>query len=199
MITYHPSLPSATQVIRKHWEVMVDQCPSLKRCFKQPSVVAYRRSKNIGDMLIRARVQTTRQSKRLKSDILTNGYSVCKRGCMACPLSGLKPGEKVTTHTSKTSGKKWNITSSLNCQTKNVIYKITCKKPQCRFVYIGETSRKFCERLTDHRGYVHRKMLQTPVGHHFNQKGHNIGDLHALAIEKVLPLDDLVRKRRESL
>ena len=173
---------------------MVDQCPSLKRCFNQPSVVAYRRSKNIGDMLIRAKVQTTRRSTRL-----TPGYSVCRRTCMACALSGLRPGEKVTSHKCQRTGQEWDITSSLDCQTKNVINKITCAKPRCKFVYVGETSRKFCERLTDHRGYIKNKKLHTPVGHHFNQKGHKIDDLQALAIEKVQPVDDLLRKRRESL
>ena len=107
------------------------------------------------------------------------------------------------------SGKKSSIevldkifSAKINKQlVSNVIYKITCKKPRCQsFVYIGGTSRKFCQRLTDHRGYVHRKYLQTPVGHHFNQKGHCIQDLQAVAIEKVLPVNDhLRRKRRESM
>ena len=194
VITYHPSLPSAAQVIRKHWQVMVDQCPSLKRCFKQPSVVAYRRSKNIGDMLIRAKVKTTRKSKRL-----SKGYSVCKPVCMACPFSGLKPSEKVTSHKCKKSGQSWDITSALDCQTKNVVYRITCKKPRCQFVYIGETSQKFCQRLTAHRGNISRKE-NTAVANHFNSKGHSIEDLQAIAIEKVLPTNnDELRQKRESL
>ena len=132
VLTYHPSLTSVTSVIKTHWQVMTEQCPRLKRCFKKPSLVAYRQSKNIGNMLIRAKTKTTRKSKRL-----LKGFSVCKRLCMACPLSGLKPGEKVTSHKCGRTGKIWPITSAIDCQTSNVVYKITCRKPQCRsWVYI---------------------------------------------------------------
>ena len=119
---------------------------------------------------------------------------------MSCGLTGLKPGEKVTSHKCLRTGKVWPITSAIDCQTSNVVYKITCIKPQCKsWVYIGETSQRLCDRLTQHRGYVHRKENK-PVGVHFNMKGHSIEDLRAVAIEKVLPLnDDLLRKRRESM
>ena len=33
-LTYHPALPSAAQLVRQHWQVMVDQCPSMRRCFE---------------------------------------------------------------------------------------------------------------------------------------------------------------------
>ena len=146
---------------------------------------------HIGDILIRAKFSTRRRSKRTN-----NGYTICNRLCKACALSGLKRGEKITSHKCKRSGKEWKITSPLNCQSTNVIYKITCKK--CPFIYIGETQRKFCERLTEHRGYVTKKQLNQPVGLHFSQKGHSIEDMIAIAIEKVMPLGDhLLRKCRE--
>ena len=145
-------------------------------------------------MLIRAKVQMKRSSKRPK-----HGYSVCRKLCMACPLAGVGPGKKIDTHKCLKTGQSWNITSTLDCQSANVIYKLSCKKPNCSWVYIGETSRKFCQRLTDHRGYIHRKDLSKPAGHHFNQKGHSIQDLQAYAFEKVLPIDNMLRKQRESM
>lgn len=79
VLTYHPSLPSVTKMVRKHWEVMVSGSRQLKRCFPQPSVVAYKRSKNLKDMLIRSKVKNTRSSGR---SIL--GFRPCKTVCAMC-------------------------------------------------------------------------------------------------------------------
>ena len=107
--------------------------------------------------------------------------------------------ERATSHSCQRSKRTWQITSALNCESRNVIYKIGCKK--CKyFVYIGETERRFSDRLTDHRGYVNRKVLNHPIGGHFNKGGHDITDMIPIPIEKVYPEnDDLLRKRREKL
>ena len=59
--TYHPALPSVTNIVRKHHKVMIDENPRLKRCFPKPSIVAYKRSKNIKDILVRAKVNTKKK------------------------------------------------------------------------------------------------------------------------------------------
>ena len=48
---------------------MIDQSNRLKRCFPQPPLVAYRRGKNLGDHLFRAKISTKRRSTRLKKDL----------------------------------------------------------------------------------------------------------------------------------
>ena len=55
---FHPSLPSISKIVRKHWQVMVDDDPRLERIFPTPSVVAYKRGKNLRDLLVRAKVCT---------------------------------------------------------------------------------------------------------------------------------------------
>ena len=83
--------------------------------------------------------------------------------------------------------------------TSNVIYKLSCKR--CPgFVYIGETKRRLCERIQEHRGAITQKKMDHPVGAHFNQVGlrHSVTDLIPLAIERVVPKHDTaLRKRRE--
>ena len=193
VVTYHPSLISVSQTVKKHWQVMTSQCPRLKRCFSKPSVVAYKRSKSIGDKLFRAKIKIKRTSTRR-----VNGFSVCKQLCMTCPMTGLNPGQKVKKHTCHKTGETWNITSALDCQSSNVIYRITCKK--CKFfVYIGMTTRKLCQRMNDHRGYI-RRNEDTATGRHFNLKGHSIADLQVVAIERVSPAGDQeLIELRESL
>ena len=106
---------------------------------------------------------------------------------------------KAKTHESYHTKQKWNIQAPINCQTQNVIYRLTCKKcPD--FVYIGETKRRFCDRIQEYREAIYQKKLNHPIGAHFNQPGHDVMDLTPLAIERVLPRKDTaLRKRREKI
>ena len=190
-LTYHPSLPSVSTTIRKHWSVMTSQNNSLKRCFPKPSMVAYRRAKNLRDHLVKAKTSSNRRSSRLK-----NGYRPCQGGCRLCWIS-----ERTTTHECKRLKKIWTINAPIDCNTENLVYKLQCRKcPE--FSYIGETRRRFRDRVQEHRGYISQKKLQHPVGQHFNQPGHSknpVADLLPIGIERVLPKgDDLRRKRRET-
>ena len=157
----------------------------LKQCFQQPSIVAYRRFKNLRDHLIRAKLTKKRKSTRQK-----NGYRDCHQGCQLCWHS-----VKTSTHKCHHNGKTWSIFAPIDCNTTNVIYKLLCKK--CRdFCYIGETK---SERIAEHRGYILQKKTNQVTGHHFNMPGHTEADLQVVGIERVLPLGDpLIRKSRES-
>ena len=190
VLTYHPGLPSVTSVVKSHWDVMCGQSNRLKRCFQKPSMIAYRRPKNLRDILVKAKVSNRTSARTNKQ----NGFNLCPRSCRCCIL-----GERATKHSCAQTGKTWKITSPISCKTKNVIYKLSCRICPS-FVYIGETSRRFCDRFAEHRGYVSQKKLDKPIGEHFNREGHKITDLVPLPIERVLPLtDNFLRKRREKL
>ena len=146
IVTYHPSLPSVSQIVHKHWSVLTNTSPDLKRCFPKPSLVAYRRSKNLRDMLVRSKVTQTRKKAKRET-----GFRRCIKVCSMCIQS--KPCKS---HECKTNGKVWNITGPIDCQTRNVIYKLSCTKCN-NFLYIGETSRRACERFREHKGYITQK------------------------------------------
>ena len=187
-VTFHPSLPSISRIVKKHWKVMCEMSPKLAKIFPVPSIVAYRRAKNLRDFLVKATIPNRKSSRQL------SGFTKCSRAsCILCAM-----GEKATTHKDHKSGQEWKIKRRIDCCTTNVVYKISCRK--CRdFVYIGETGRRFTDRFQEHRGYVSQKK-DHPVGNHFNQKGHTIADMIPMAIEEVLPKGDrLLRERRESL
>ena len=115
-----------------------------------------------------------------------------------CKTCALIPERGIKTHKSHRSNKTHEITSNVTCVTENVVYKISCKKPQCNFIYIGETERKFAERFGDHRGYVKRKEIDQVCGYHFNQKGHSYEDMNPVIIEEVIPKNDnYLRMKRE--
>ena len=89
-----------------------------------------------------------------------------------------------------------HIGKRIDCNTSNVIYKISCKK--CGKNYIGETSRPVCDRIKEHIGYI-INVDDQPTGRHFNSYGHSLEDMSWLAFEKIYQNDTYYRKERESL
>ena len=176
---------------------MTKEAPKLKKVFPKPSVVAYKRTQNLKDLLVRAKVSSKRRSSRKQC-----GFFRCGRGffnmCVTCRLI---PESGIKTHRCHKTGKTYKITSPVTCLSENVIYKISCKKPKCQdFAYIGQTKRRFCDRLNNHRSYVSEKKLEQQCGAHFNQKGHTQEDMLPTILEQVYPKDDIfLRLRRESL
>ena len=121
---FHPNLPSLSKIIRKHWGVMVNHDPRLQRIFPKPSVVAYRRGKNLRDLLVRAKLSSRRKSTRK-----SNGYSRCGRGVFKmCPCCSLIPEKGYKTHKCNKTGEIFKINNNVNCVTDNVIYRIAYKK-----------------------------------------------------------------------
>ena len=167
---------------------MTKERPDLKKTFKRPSVVAYRRSKNLRDLLVRAKLPTR------KSDRRNGGFQPCNRFCELCKVSG-----KHVSHTNRVTGKTWKINGNMTCLTTNVVYKVKCRKcPD--FFYIGETGRRLCDRIQDHRGYANRGDNSQPLGRHFSQPGHDWRDMIPFAIEEVIPKNDpMLRKQREKV
>merc|ERR1712001_561247 len=62
--TYHPAMPPISTIMKKHWKVMIEDDPKMKRFHPNPPIVAYKRSKNLRDILIRAKINTKRKSQR---------------------------------------------------------------------------------------------------------------------------------------
>ena len=177
-------------------EIMTTEGPRLKRVFPKPSVVAYKKGKSLINLLVRAKINTKRSNRKQP-----NGFFRCSKNKFfkMCKVCSLIPEGGIKTHKCNRNNKIYTINSHVTCVTENVIYRITCKKPQCAdFVYIGQTKRKFRDRFSDHRGYFKREKLDQVCGDHFNKPGHNYEDMLPVIIEQVQPKhDDDLRLKRE--
>ena len=66
------------------------------------------------------------------------------------------------------------------------------------YIHIGQTKRRFCDRFSEHRGYVSQKRLDQVCGEHFNKLGHSQADMLPIIIGQVNPRkDDSLRLKRE--
>ena len=102
----------------------------MRRCFDKPSVVSYKRHKNIRDLLVRAKLPPKRGPRRI-----INGFKNCGELCKLCTISptGLTPPDKT-----KASG---------TCTFSNFIrLELSPSQKFCdRFFEHG-----FCDNLTGH-------------------------------------------------
>ena len=130
-------------------------------------IIAYRNSKNLGQLLIRNRFTKTR-----------NGYfSPCSdHKCKTC----LHHTTFTQTFSSHRTKQIFDIQQQLTCTTTNVIYLITCR--HCHLQYVGETSRSIRERLSNHKSDIKNKK-ETSISNHFNSHLHTILDLRITAIQ----------------
>ena len=112
---FHPSMPSICKIMKKHWSVMVEDNPDMKECFTRPPMVAYKRHKNLRDMLIRAKLPPKRGPNRK-----SKGFKHCNELCKMCPYT---PKNVTTTHTSIHTKDTYEINSTINCKTSGVIYR----------------------------------------------------------------------------
>ena len=67
--------------------------------------------------------------------------------CPTCPYI-----ELVTVLQFSNTSKKIEIYETFNCETRNVVYCITCE--QCQLQYMGQTTRSLDERVREHVGYT---------------------------------------------
>ena len=117
VITFHPALPSMSAVIRKHWNVMISSDTDLAECFTKPSIVAYRRSKNLKDILVKAKIEPPNRTRK------RTGFQRCKRSCVMCSFT--IPSQQ---HSNPNTGENYKINNYIDCTSRGVIYKLGCKK-----------------------------------------------------------------------
>ena len=115
--------------------------------------------------------------------------SKCNK-CAICPF--VTEGKFVK---STASNNIIEINKQVNCQTRNILYCITCTR--CSVQYIGETERSLQDRFSEHKGYASNRKTNKTTGEHYSQKGHQVSDMRVTIIEKIFSSDPAIRKERE--
>ena len=98
------------------------------------------------------------------------------------------------------TGKKFPIKSVITCDSTHVVYMIQCP---CGLAYVGKTTRKLKQRISEHKSSIRRNDREYPVAIHFNDAKHDISSFRFTGIEQVqMPPRggdlDLILKRREA-
>lgn len=183
---FEPRLPSISKTINRHIKFMSDSDSHLKEVFKDGSQVAYKRSKNLRELLCRAKLFPT---FRRTSNRQQTGWFTCGKACTVCCHSNNTKEIKSTS-----TGEIFPIQQMINCKSKNLIYVIHCSK--CAMQYVGKTSQTFAKRMLAHRDSI--RNADTTIGKHFSSNGHKSSDMRFYGIELVTG-DNFTLQQREQL
>ena len=181
--TYHPNLPKLPAITGAHLPLHVS--PRLQQAIPDKPVIAYRRTKNLRDLLVHAQLKPSFLLPAL-------GSTPCNSSrCLTC--QHIKTG---TTVQSTSTGCSFNVRATATCKASNVIYIIECTL--CNMQYVGETQNALHIRLNGHRNDMKHKRVDKPVAAHFNRPGHSLADLTIMVLELMRSHNPDLRKKRES-
>ena len=140
-------------------------------------MICYRRNRNLGDKLVRAKIQpevnpTISESPIhiLRAPLFRSSSTPCSTpGCKCCQVMSRK--EQISS--SKTF-RSYRLPDRTNCNSMNVIYLIECKLCPKGNQYVCQTSRPLKQRLSSsHRAAsVLQTKKDTPLYKHFRRKNH---------------------------
>ena len=152
--------------------------PKLKELFPRGSIIpSFRRSKNLKELLALSGFKTVNEDQTIHHN---NGCLKCDRNrCDLCRNFFVESKSFLSFQT----GKKYTIHSRLSCDSKNLIYLVSCKK--CRLQYVGSTTTDFRIRFRNHKSAMLTKKTTCEVAIHFTRIPHTLGDFPFQCIDQV--------------
>ena len=117
------------------------------------------------------------------------GCTKCTKNCHACKI--LIEGKIFK---STNSAKTYKINQKVNCQSKYVVYLVTCQK--CFGQYVGKSTQTFARRHSGHKQEIKNRI--GGLGQHYGgQQGCGYASLKATIIERVEEGNPDLLARRE--
>lgn len=178
--TYHPALKNLNTILKSNLPILYTN-ERMADLFKDPPMAAFKRPRNLKDMVVRA---------RLDNPLPNGGFKTCSdTRCLLC-----KHSTNADSFKSPITGRTYKIFGNTSCRTDNCIYLISCKV--CSKQYVGETG-DLRRRINNHRSTIKTKKVKEPVGEHFNTSGHKWEDMTVLVIDHNPHWTDAERKSKE--
>ena len=193
ILTYNPTLPNAKEAIDKHWGILQINT-KMKEIFKDKPIMAYRRNKNLGDILGQ---KNLKNGKVIRKKEITNRIGKCSPCYTRSDNLCCNQIENTRTFCSRRTNKEFQIFHRVNCKSNFIIYLLECTK--CRIQYVGKSERPMNIRLNKHRNDVFREDA-IKVCRHFKQPGHIFNrDAKVTIIEELKKKDKSLEQMRKTL
>ena len=185
VVTYHPHLKNISRIIKKHSKHLYAS-PEVKSVFTHLPFVSFRSVRNLRSHLVR--------SKLYPQERTVGSFKCNNPRCLTC-----KNVQECDTFTSHVTKEAFKINHRFNCNSKCLVYLLSCKV--CGKQYVGSTTDKFrfrwnnyknCQRKAE-RGEDH---MQKYLHDHFLSEDHDglLNNVYIILIDKTDPLDP---ERRE--
>ena len=182
--SYQPNFGGLEKITKNNWDLLA-RSTATRSLNEKRVIYAYRRPKNLRDLLVKAKLKTTNNTQ-----ISTNKNKCKTRDCRYCPKL-----DKSGTIVSNYSKRQYVTKTNVSCKSNNLIYCITCRK--CNQQYVGQTKRRLMDRFQGHFWCIQSKSIDNnDVARHFNLPDHDgINDvkIHILDFIHANPLTDTKR------
>jgi hypothetical protein len=181
VIDYHPTTRDVGKFVHRNFEDIIHKSDRLKECIGKP-VIAFRRPKNLKDMLVHSKICVQTDSN------LQNGMNRCNnRRCEICDL--VLTGNRFS---SGVTGDSFYINKHFDCNSKNVVYLISCEV--CAMQYVGTTN-NFRLRVNNHRSRLRKIKANDDILYkHFHSEGHSPDHFKIQIIDSNDPKDPTRRE-----
>lgn len=171
VVTFTDLLPDIHDIVKKRINIL-HNCNLMKEIFPEPPLVAYRRDRNLADIIVHGKL-----NKITKKCTNYSSNKTCKEECEVCDIE--RHEEKIIL-----GDKTFNLKKNIHgCQLVNLIYGLHCEKCN-HYVYVGETERSLNERIKEHLADI-RHDRDTAVAEHFNQEDHCKEDITVQVLQQI--------------
>ena len=156
---------------------------ALKPLFEEKPIIAYRRNKNLRDLIGSNRILNNKKITRPKATKKQGSSSACRTRAdnLCCPQI-----VKTKTFTSFRTGETFKIFHQLNCKSHSIIYLLQCQI--CLIQYVGKSETTFNLRLNNHRKDARDRKSKNIIlaCKHFQDPNHDFQrDAKFTLIEKI--------------
>ena len=162
--TYNPAFGALGGLVKDNWDILGHSC-STRRIYEGSMLMAYRRPKNLRDILVRARLSQKGKGGNSENQNGTPCNPCLTKNCRYC-LKLNKTGRIRC----KASGREYMAKHNVTCKSSNVIYCLSCKC--CGIQYVGQTKNRLMDRFQAHFYNIAYNKAKSEIGKHFNQPDH---------------------------
>ena len=139
-LTFHPLNQQVKHIIYNNFNLLTDDDETAD-IFQSIPLMAYRRDRNIRDILVRTKLPSTTEQ---------SGTTPCNHPkCRTC--THINHSTTITNNNNS-----FHINASFTCSSACLVYCISCK--QCDMLYVGETSRQLNARFGEHLRNMEKKV-----------------------------------------
>ncbi|KAJ1169165.1 hypothetical protein NDU88_001071, partial [Pleurodeles waltl] len=157
IVNYTRTAALLQKCMNKHWHVLTAD-PYLKGIISDTSVLTYCRGRTLKNILCPSYRAAHQQENWLTS---------CNKGFYKCGHCGMCRLSKSGISTFKSlAGDQFRINYNITCDSKFIIYMITCK---CGLYYVGSTIRSLRIRVSEHYRALRQDDDRYPIVTHMRQ------------------------------
>jgi peptide-methionine (R)-S-oxide reductase len=163
--TFNPICDPLRDIMEETWPIL-GRTNTTENIFSNKPTFGYRRTKNLRDLLVKAKIPIAPKSKTFL-DTRKSERKCKSKSCRYCPRLNHE-GNITNPHSGKVFPSKMNIT----CNSNNLIYCIRCTV--CHKLYVGQTKNTIKERFKSHFYGINNPHNQdTTVSRHFSRSDHD--------------------------